>query len=92
MPKNKRPCHQSAQARGLEESVLPKQGEKKVEIKVEETGVEVDSQDGRLVVKLRAQSCAGGVAMIAQSSIMQPAMRMTNPAELRDLVMAAPPS
>jgi hypothetical protein len=36
----------------LEESVLPKQGEKEVE--VEETGVEVNSQDGRLVVKLRS--------------------------------------
>jgi hypothetical protein len=90
VPTNKRPCHQSAQERKLEESVLPKQGEKKVE--AEETGVEVDSQDGRLVVKLRAGSCAGGGAMIAQSSIMQPAMRMTNPAELRDLAMAAPPS
>ena len=73
----------------MEESVLPKQGEKKVE--VEETGVEVNSQDGRLVVKLRSRSEAGGVAMIAQSSIMQPAMRTTNPAELRDLAMAAPP-
>ena len=90
MPKTRDRAIRALQARGLEESVLPKQGEKKVEI--EKTGVEVDSQDGRLVVKLRAQSCAGGVAMIAQSSIMQPAMRMTNPAELRDLVMAAPPS
>ena len=74
------------------EEVLVEDKDLCVEVEVEETGVEVDSQDGRLVVKLRAQSCAGGVAMIAQSSIMQPAMRMTNPAELRDLVMAAPPS
>ena len=69
---------------------LQKQGEKRFE--VEETGVEVDSQDLRLVVKLKAGRQVGRVAMIAQSNIMQPAMRMTNPAELRDLVMAAPPS
>ena len=90
MPKTRDRAIRALQARGLDESVLPKQGEKKVEI--DKTGVEVDIQDRRLAVKLRAGSQAGGVAMIAQSSIMQPAMRMTNPAELRDLVMAAPPS
>jgi hypothetical protein len=54
--------------------------------------VEADSHRRWGVVKLRAQSRAGGVAMIAQSSIMQPATRTMSPTELRDLVMAAPPS
>lgn len=64
---------------------LPKQGVKRFE----KTGVEADSHDRGLVVKVRVGSKVGGVRITAQSSIMQPATRVISPAELMDLVMAA---
>jgi hypothetical protein len=60
-------------------------------LRVEGAKIEANSHDRLVFVELRAGSRAGDVAVIAQSSIMQPATSTTSPIELRDLVMAAPP-
>jgi hypothetical protein len=68
----------------VEETVKKHKGKR---WRVQEDGFEADSH-----VKLKAESRAGGVTMVAQSNITQPATSTMSPAELRDLVMAAPPS